>query len=113
VRHRSQSGADSEVTDAVIDESKASKTGHLHPLHAIVYVDALFVKLRQKGRSEDRAVNCGPWKERNRVTADPKPHLPRGDRRAGRDGADEFRRRKLGKRNISRLRSRGGRTARA
>jgi putative transposase len=46
----------SEVTDAVIEEVKAWQSRPLEPLYAIVYLDALYVKMRHEGRVENRAV---------------------------------------------------------
>src|SRR5215831_2257140 len=46
----------SDVTDAVMDEVKAWQNRPLEPLYAIVYLDALFVKMRYEGRVENRAV---------------------------------------------------------
>src|SRR4051794_30324427 len=46
----------SDVTDAVVEEVKAWQNRPLEPLYAIVYLDALFVKMRHEGRVESRAV---------------------------------------------------------
>src|ERR1700688_3233951 len=46
----------SEVTDAVMEEVKAWQSRALEPLYAIVYLDALYVKMRYEGRVENRAV---------------------------------------------------------
>ena len=46
----------SEVTDAVMEEAKAWQSRPLEPLYAIVYLDALYVKMRHEGRVENRAV---------------------------------------------------------
>lgn len=46
----------SEVTDAVAEEVKAWQSRPLEPLYAIVYLDALFVKMRHEGRVANRAV---------------------------------------------------------
>src|ERR1700756_2312893 len=46
----------SEVTDAVIEEVKAWQTRPLEPIYAIIYLDALYVKMRHEGRVENRAV---------------------------------------------------------
>jgi putative transposase len=46
----------SDVTDAVLEEVKAWQNRPLEPLYAIVYLDALFVKMRHEGRVENRAV---------------------------------------------------------
>ena len=46
----------SEVTDAVMDEVRAWQGRPLEPLYAIVYLDALVVKMRHEGRVENRAV---------------------------------------------------------
>jgi putative transposase len=49
-------GLISEVTDAVLEELKAWQNRPLEPLYAIVYLDALYVKMRHEGRVENRAV---------------------------------------------------------
>ena len=49
-------GLISEVTDAVLEEVKAWQSRPLEPLYPIVYLDALFVKMRHDGRVENRAV---------------------------------------------------------
>jgi putative transposase len=46
----------SEVTDAVVEEVRQWQSRTLEPLYAIVYFDALFVKMRHEGRIENRAV---------------------------------------------------------
>lgn len=46
----------SEVTDAVLEEVRNWQNRPLEPLYAIVYLDALFVKMRHEGRVENRAV---------------------------------------------------------
>ena len=46
----------STVTDAVIDEVKAWQNRPLEPIYGIVFLDALFVKMRHEGRVENRAV---------------------------------------------------------
>src|SRR2546428_2212645 len=46
----------SEVTDAVIEEVQQWQTRPLEPLYPILYLDALFVKMRHEGRVENRAV---------------------------------------------------------
>jgi putative transposase len=46
----------SEVTDAVLEEVKGWQSRPLEPLYAIVYLDALYVKMRYEGRVENRAV---------------------------------------------------------
>jgi putative transposase len=46
----------SDVTDAVMDEVRAWQSRPLEPVYAIVYMDALFVKMRHEGRVENRAV---------------------------------------------------------
>jgi putative transposase len=46
----------SEVTDAVVDELRQWQGRPLERLYAIVYFDALFVKMRHEGRVENRAV---------------------------------------------------------
>jgi putative transposase len=46
----------SEVTDAVSDEVKAWQSRPLEPIYGIVFLDALYVKMRHEGRVENRAV---------------------------------------------------------
>lgn len=46
----------SEVTDAVLEEVKQWQNRPLEPLYAVVYLDALFVKIRHNGRVENRAM---------------------------------------------------------
>jgi putative transposase len=46
----------SEVSDAVAEEVKAWQSRPLEPLYAMVYLDALYVKMRHEGRVENRAV---------------------------------------------------------
>jgi putative transposase len=46
----------SEVTDAVMEEVKAWQSRPLEPLYPILYLDALYVKMRHEGRVENRAV---------------------------------------------------------
>jgi putative transposase len=46
----------SEVTDAVLEEVQAWQSRPLEPLYPILYLDALFVKMRHEGRVENRAV---------------------------------------------------------
>src|SRR5207244_7778701 len=46
----------SEVTDAIVDEVRQWQSRPLEPLYAIVYFDALFVKMRHEGRVENRAI---------------------------------------------------------
>ena len=46
----------SDVTDAVVEEVKAWQSRPLEPVYAIVYLDALYVKMRHEGRVENRAV---------------------------------------------------------
>src|ERR1700691_468443 len=49
-------GLISQVTDAVMEEVKAWQSRPLEPVYAIVYLDALYVKMRHEGRVENRAV---------------------------------------------------------
>lgn len=49
-------GLISEVTDAVMEEVKAWQSRPLEALYGIVYLDALYVKMRHEGRVENRAV---------------------------------------------------------
>ena len=46
----------SSVTDAVIDEVKGWQNRPLEPIYGVVYLDALYVKMRHEGRVENRAV---------------------------------------------------------
>src|SRR5437870_10783411 len=46
----------SEVTDAVIEEVQQWQSRALEPIYAIIYLDALYVKMRHEGRVENRAV---------------------------------------------------------
>lgn len=46
----------SNVTDAVVEELKAWQSRPLDPLYPIIYLDALYVKMRHDGRVENRAV---------------------------------------------------------
>jgi putative transposase len=46
----------SEVTDAVIEELKAWQSRALEALYPILFLDALYVKIRHEGRIENRAV---------------------------------------------------------
>jgi putative transposase len=46
----------SEVTDAVLDEVKVWQNRPLEPIYGIVFLDALYVKMRHEGRVENRAV---------------------------------------------------------
>jgi putative transposase len=46
----------SDVTDAVLDEVKAWQNRALEPIYGIVFLDALYVKMRHEGRVENRAV---------------------------------------------------------
>jgi putative transposase len=46
----------SEVTDGVIEEARAWQNRPLEPFYGIVFLDALYVKMRYEGRVENRAV---------------------------------------------------------
>jgi len=46
----------SDVTDGVLEEVKAWQNRPLEPLYGIIYLDALYVKMRHEGRVENRAV---------------------------------------------------------
>ena len=46
----------SQVTEEVMEEVKAWQSRPLDPLYPIVYLDALYVKMRHEGRVENRAV---------------------------------------------------------
>ena len=47
----------SEVTDAVVEEVQQWQSRPLEALYPIVYLDALFVKMRHEGRVENRAIH--------------------------------------------------------
>ena len=44
------------MTDAVWEEVQAWQSRPLEPLYPILYLDALFVKMRHEGRVENRAI---------------------------------------------------------
>lgn len=46
----------SEVTDAVIEDARAWQNRPLEPFYGVVFLDALYVKMRHEGRVENRAV---------------------------------------------------------
>ena len=46
----------SDVTDGVIEEVKAWQNRPLEPVYGVVYLDALYVKMRHEGRVDNRAV---------------------------------------------------------
>jgi putative transposase len=46
----------SEVTDGVIEEVRAWQNRPLEPFYGVVFLDALYVKMRHEGRVENRAV---------------------------------------------------------
>jgi len=46
----------SQVTEAINDEVKVWQNRALEPIYGIVYLDALYVKMRHEGRVENRAV---------------------------------------------------------
>ena len=46
----------SEVTDAVMEEARAWQNRPLEPFYGVVFLDALYVKMRHEGRVENRAV---------------------------------------------------------
>jgi len=46
----------SEVTDGVMEEARAWQNRPLEPFYAVVFLDALYVKMRHEGRVENRAV---------------------------------------------------------
>jgi putative transposase len=46
----------SEVTDQVMEQARAWQTRPLEPIYPIVFLDAMFVKMRYEGRVENRAV---------------------------------------------------------
>jgi len=49
-------GLISQVTEAVSEEVRTWQTRALEPIYGIVYLDALYVKMRHEGRVENRAV---------------------------------------------------------
>jgi putative transposase len=49
-------GLISDVTDAVLEEVKAWQNRPLEAIYGVVYLDALYVKMRHEGRVENRAV---------------------------------------------------------
>ncbi len=49
-------GLISQVTDAVIEEVKVWQNRALEAIYGIVYLDALYIKMRHEGRVENRAV---------------------------------------------------------
>ncbi len=46
----------SEITDQVMEQARAWQSRPLEPIYPIVFLDALFVKMRHEGRVENRAV---------------------------------------------------------
>lgn len=46
----------SEITDGIIEQARAWQNRPLEPFYAVVFLDALFVKMRHEGRVENRAV---------------------------------------------------------
>ena len=46
----------SEVTDGVMEDARAWQSRPLEPFYAVVFLDALYVKMRHEGRVENRAV---------------------------------------------------------
>jgi putative transposase len=46
----------SQVTDAVVEELKTWQNRPLETIYPIIYLDALYVKMRPEGRVENRAV---------------------------------------------------------
>ena len=46
----------SEVTDGVIEQARAWQNRPLEPFYGVVFLDALYVKMRHEGRVENRAV---------------------------------------------------------
>jgi putative transposase len=46
----------SEITDGIIEQARAWQNRPLEPFYAIVFLDALYVKMRYDGRVENRAV---------------------------------------------------------
>jgi putative transposase len=52
----------SEVTDAVVEELQQWQNRPLEAIYPIVYLDALFVKMRHEGRVENRCRPCCGWR---------------------------------------------------
>jgi len=50
----------SEVTDAVMEDARAWQNRPLEPFYGVVFLDALYVKMRHEGRVENRAVYVAP-----------------------------------------------------
>ena len=46
----------SEITDAVMEDARAWQNRPLEPFYGVVFLDALYVKMRHEGRVENRAV---------------------------------------------------------
>jgi hypothetical protein len=46
----------SEITDGVIEQARAWQNRPLEPFYAVVFLDALYVKMRYEGRVGNRAV---------------------------------------------------------
>jgi hypothetical protein len=46
----------SDVTDSVVEDVKVWQTRPLEPIYPVVFLDALYVKMRHEGRVENRAV---------------------------------------------------------
>jgi len=51
----------SDVTDAVLEEVKAWQNRPLAAIYPVLYLDALYVKMRHEGRVENRAVCTWRW----------------------------------------------------
>ena len=49
----------SDVTEGVMEQARAWQSRPLDTFYAIVFLDALYVKMRHEGRVENRAVSCG------------------------------------------------------
>lgn len=46
----------SDITDGILEQARAWQNRPLEPFYAVVFLDALFVKMRHEGRVENRAV---------------------------------------------------------
>jgi len=46
----------SDITDAVLEQAKAWQSRSLEAVYPMIFLDALFVKMRHEGRVENRAV---------------------------------------------------------
>ena len=64
----------SEVTDAVLEEVKTWQNRPLEPIYGVVYLDALYVKMRHEGRVDRRDTHT--WRRRQeQVPRRPRPRF--------------------------------------